>query len=155
MKDEYEGIVEARLLPADRRAGPRDGAATSCTATSPTRCSSRRGAHVEAINHALRDVPADRVRAARLLGQLRGPAPPRHRASRRSSTTSCRRSRDDPLRGGEPAPRARVAVWRDAADPRRQDPRPGVLDTTANYIEHPSSSRSGIETSPTSSAPTA
>ena len=36
-------------------------------------------AQVEALNYALENVPADRARAASVLGQLRGTAPPRCR----------------------------------------------------------------------------
>ncbi len=34
--------------------------------------------HIEVLNHALRNVPADRVAHARVLGQLRGAAPSRY-----------------------------------------------------------------------------
>ena len=74
MRVEYEAIVAAGLRAADRRARPRDGPPHHV----PRR--PRRGVrgtasrvHVEALNHALRDIPADRVRLHLCWGNYEGP----------------------------------------------------------------------------------
>ena len=81
--------------------------------------------HVEAINHALRDVPADRVRLHLCWGNYEGP----HHldvGSRRSSTW-CSRAKPSTIlfEAANPRHAHEWAVWRDARDPRRQDARPG------------------------------
>ena len=71
-----------RGLPAaDRRARPRHGPSHDVPRTRARRVPRALAArHVEVLNHALRNVPAERVAHARLLGQLRGAAPPRRAA---------------------------------------------------------------------------
>ena len=49
--------------------------------------------NIEALNHATRNIDPEHAQDARLLGQLRGPAPLRRAASRTSSTSSSRRAR--------------------------------------------------------------
>jgi 5-methyltetrahydropteroyltriglutamate--homocysteine methyltransferase len=95
------------------------------------------GANVEALNHALRDIPPDRLRLHLCWGNYEGP-----------------HHRDIPLREILPiALRARAqAISFEGANPRHEhewivfremklpDDRviiPGVLDSTTNFIEHP------------------
>ena len=88
-EDRVRGHRRGRLLPADRRARPRHGPPHHV----PRRA--RRGLRRAGGGARRRDQPGAARRPARsrprapVLGQLRGPAPPRHRRSRRSSTTSC------------------------------------------------------------------
>jgi 5-methyltetrahydropteroyltriglutamate--homocysteine methyltransferase len=90
-------------------------------------------------------VPADRVRAALCWGNYEGP----HHLDigvekiidsvlQRSRRRSCSR----------PPTRATRTSGRcgETRRSRRQDPRPGVLDTTANFIEHPELVAQRIET---------
>ena len=64
---------------------------------------------VEALNHAVRDIPADRMRMHICWGQLRRPARPRHSRSRRSSAIVLEgQAGRHPVRGREPAASARV-----------------------------------------------
>ena len=120
MKVEYEAIVAAGLQRADRRAGPGDGAPHHVPRPPDEEFVAAAARHVEVLNHALRDVPRRSGAPAPLLGQLRRPPPPRHRRWTRSSTWCWRaKPRDDRLRGGQPAPRARVGgVARGARSPR-------------------------------------
>jgi 5-methyltetrahydropteroyltriglutamate--homocysteine methyltransferase len=93
--------------------------------------------HVEAINHALRDVPADRVRMHLCWGNYEGP----HHLDidlakivdviLRAKPTTILFEAANPRHAHE------WAVWREASIPEDKILAPGVLDSTTNYIEHP------------------
>ena len=139
MKTEYEGIVEAGFylqidapdLAMGRHIMYRD---------EPDEVFVERAAvHVDAINQALRDVPGDRVRVHLCWGNYEGP----HHLDIELDEDLRRRHAPEGLgaavRGLQPAPRARVGGVEANADKIPDDKIliPGVLDTTANYIEHP------------------
>jgi 5-methyltetrahydropteroyltriglutamate--homocysteine methyltransferase len=139
MKVEYEGIVEAGFylqidapdLAMGRHIMYRD---------EPDEVFVERAAvHVDAINHALRDVPADRVRVHLCWGNYEGP----HHLD-----IELRKIFDDVVRlkpttllfeAANPRHEHEWAVWAENRDriPEDRILVPGVLDTTANYIEHP------------------
>ena len=83
------GDRRGRPDPADRLRPTSPWAGTSASATWTTRnsCASAEQ-QVEALNHALRERAGRPGAHAPLLGQLRGPAHPRHRRSRRSCRSS-------------------------------------------------------------------
>jgi 5-methyltetrahydropteroyltriglutamate--homocysteine methyltransferase len=139
MKTEYEGIVEAGFylqidapdLAMGRHIMYRD---------EPDEVFVERAAvHVDAINQALRDVPGDRVRVHLCWGNYEGP----HHLD-----IELEKIFDDIMRlkasalqfeASNPRHAHEWAVWKENAD-KIPDDRiliPGVLDTTANYIEHP------------------
>ena len=62
--------------------------------------------HVEVLNDALRNVPADRCAHPHLLGQLRGAARPRHRLRQGRADPHQGQAAGARGRGREPAPRA-------------------------------------------------
>ncbi len=139
MKTEYEGIVEAGFylqidapdLAMGRHIMYRD---------EPDEVFVERAAvHVDAINQALRDVPGDRVRVHLCWGNYEGP----HHLD-----IELEKIFDDVMRlkasalqfeAANPRHAHEWAVWRANADKIPEDKIliPGVLDTTANYIEHP------------------
>jgi 5-methyltetrahydropteroyltriglutamate--homocysteine methyltransferase len=99
----------------------------------------RAGVHVDAINHALRDVPADRVRLHVCWGNYEGP----HHLD-----IELRKIFDHVIRlkpstilfeAANPRHAHEWEVWREQRERIPDDKilAPGVLDTTANYIEHP------------------
>jgi 5-methyltetrahydropteroyltriglutamate--homocysteine methyltransferase len=99
----------------------------------------RAGVHVDAINHALRDVPAERVRLHVCWGNYEGP----HHLD-----IELRKIFDHVIRlkpstilfeAANPRHAHEWEVWREQRDRIPDDKilAPGVLDTTANYIEHP------------------
>ena len=112
MRVEYEAVTEGRRVGADRLPGPGDGAPHPVRGSRSRRVPARgaaqhRGAQPRHAQH--------RPRAAahaRLLGQLRGPAPLRRAASRHRRPRLHRAPGRDRLRGRQPAPRARVADLR-------------------------------------------
>ena len=93
--------------------------------------------HVDALNHALADIPADRVRLHVCWGNYEGP----HHCDAplsmvlpialRANVGALCSSRPNPRHGHE---------WRTLADMPIPDDRiliPGVIDSTTNFIEHP------------------
>ena len=93
--------------------------------------------HVEVLNHALREIPAECVRLHVCWGNYEGP----HHLD-----IALDRIIDAILRGkpqtilfeaASPRHAHEWAVWRDTAVPDDKILAPGVLDSTTNYIEHP------------------
>ena len=93
--------------------------------------------HVEVLNHALRDVPADRVRLHLCWGNYEGPH-------------HCDIDLDKIVQGflkakpgiilfeaSNPRHEHEWSVWRDAKIPEDKILVPGVISSTTNYIEHP------------------
>jgi 5-methyltetrahydropteroyltriglutamate--homocysteine methyltransferase len=93
--------------------------------------------HVEAINNALRDIPADRVRLHLCWGNYEGPH-------------HCDIDLDKIIKGflkakpstllfeaANPRHEHEWSVWRDAKIPDDKILVPGVISSTSNYIEHP------------------
>ncbi|HEY3728645.1 MAG TPA: cobalamin-independent methionine synthase II family protein [Solirubrobacteraceae bacterium] len=137
MKTEYEAIVAAGVqlqidapdLAMGRHIMYRDASDEEFVASVER--------HVEAINRALRDIPADRLRLHLCWGNYEGP----HHLDIALEKII------DPVLRAKPAtilfeaanPRHahEWAVWREARIPEDKVLAPGVLDTTANYIEHP------------------
>ena len=93
--------------------------------------------HVEVLNHALRDIPADRVRLHLCWGNYEGPH-------------HCDIDLDKIVQGflkakpstilfeaANPRHEHEWSVWRDAKIPQDKVLVPGVISSTTNYIEHP------------------
>ena len=78
---------------------------------------------VEALNHALANVPRGAGALPPLLGQLARPAQARHPARRPRRRHARRQGAGVSVRGGERAPRARVHAVGAREAARRQDPR--------------------------------
>jgi 5-methyltetrahydropteroyltriglutamate--homocysteine methyltransferase len=93
--------------------------------------------HVEAINRALADVPADRVRLHLCWGNYEGP----HHLDIALEKIIDAILRAKPatilFEAANPRHAHEWAVWREATIPGDKILAPGVLDSTTNYIEHP------------------
>jgi 5-methyltetrahydropteroyltriglutamate--homocysteine methyltransferase len=93
--------------------------------------------HVEAINRALRDIPAERVRMHLCWGNYEGP----HHLDIALEKIIPQILRAKPatilFEAANPRHAHEWAVWRDASIPEDKILAPGVLDSTTNYIEHP------------------
>jgi 5-methyltetrahydropteroyltriglutamate--homocysteine methyltransferase len=93
--------------------------------------------HVAAINRALADVPADRVRLHVCWGNYEGPhhldipvaAIMDHILEAKPSTLL--------FEAANPRHEHEWTAWRDAAIPDDKVLAPGVISSTSNYIEHP------------------
>ena len=97
------------------------------------RAAARRGAQPRDCQH-----PARAAAHARVLGQLRGPAPLRRAARRHHRHRVPGAAERDLVRGRQPAPRARVdACSRRVKLPDGKVLIPGVIESKSNFIEHP------------------
>ena len=94
MRQEYEAIVDAGFVLQIDCPDLAMGRHIQFAGPERRRVPRKRAAlHIEALNHALANIPAGPHAHARVLGQLRRPAPLRRAASTTSSTSCSRRSR--------------------------------------------------------------
>ena len=94
-------------------------------------------ANVEALNHALRDIPADRMRLHLCWGNYEGP---HHRdIPLRQILGIALKARPQALsfEGANPRHEHEWVVFREVKLPDDRIIIPGVLDSTTNFIEHP------------------
>jgi len=94
-------------------------------------------ANVEALNHALRDIPADRLRLHLCWGNYEGP---HHRdIPLREILPIALKARPQALsfEGANPRHEHEWVVFREIKLPDDRLIIPGVLDSTTNFIEHP------------------
>jgi 5-methyltetrahydropteroyltriglutamate--homocysteine methyltransferase len=93
--------------------------------------------NVEALNHALRDIPADRIRLHLCWGNYEGP---HHRdIPLREIVRVVLKARPQALslEGANPRHEHEWVVFREVKLPDDKVLIPGVLDSTTNFIEHP------------------
>jgi 5-methyltetrahydropteroyltriglutamate--homocysteine methyltransferase len=94
-------------------------------------------ANVEALNHALRDIPPDRLRMHLCWGNYEGP---HHRDIPLKDIIAVvlkGRPQAISLEGANPRHEHEWAVFKDVKLPEDKVLIPGVLDSTTNFIEHP------------------
>ena len=137
MKEEYDAIVRAGfVLQVDcpDLAMSRHLAFAELTTAQFVKIAE---ANVEALNHALRDLPPDRLRLHLCWGNYEGP---HHRdIPLREILPVVLRARPQALsfEGANPRHEHEWAVFRDVKLPDDKILIPGVLDSTTNFIEHP------------------
>jgi 5-methyltetrahydropteroyltriglutamate--homocysteine methyltransferase len=93
--------------------------------------------HVEAINRALRDIPADRARLHLCWGNYEGPHHLDIEASKIADVVLKAKPATILFEAGNPRHEHEWAAWREADIPADKILAPGVIDSTCNYIEHP------------------
>jgi 5-methyltetrahydropteroyltriglutamate--homocysteine methyltransferase len=94
-------------------------------------------AHVEALNHALRNCPAERVRMHICWGNYEGPH--HHDVPMEVVLPVALRAKPQGLlfESANPRHAHEWAVFRDTAIPEEKILIPGVIDSVTNFIEHP------------------
>ncbi len=97
------------------------------------------GAHVEALNHALADVPAEKVRVHICWGNYEGPHVCDIPMAKMFDTLMSTRARYVLFETSNPRHGHEWSVFRDRASdiPEGKVLVPGVVDTTTNFVEHP------------------
>ncbi|MDW3224843.1 MAG: cobalamin-independent methionine synthase II family protein [Paracoccaceae bacterium] len=97
------------------------------------------GAHVEALNHALQDVPEDRVRIHICWGNYEGPHVCDIGMEKVFDTLMSAKARHVLFETSNPRHAHEWTVFRDrkADIPDTKVLVPGVVDTTTNFVEHP------------------
>jgi 5-methyltetrahydropteroyltriglutamate--homocysteine methyltransferase len=137
MKTEYEAIVAAGFqlqidapdLAMGRHIMYRDRSDEEFVAAA--------GRHVEAINRALRDVPAEKVRLHLCWGNYEGPHHLDIDVAKILDVVLGAKPATILFEAANPRHEHESAAWREAKIPDDKTLAPGVLDTTTNYIEHP------------------
>lgn len=137
MKVEYEAITEAGLLLQvdcpDLAMGRHIRFRDEDTATFQQAAQRQ----VEALNYALQNVPADRVRMHLCWGNYEGPHT--HDVDLRDIIDIVLSAKPQAVQFEAANPRHahEWQIWADAAIPDDKVLIPGVLDTTTNFVEHP------------------
>jgi 5-methyltetrahydropteroyltriglutamate--homocysteine methyltransferase len=102
--------------------------------------------HVEAINQALRDVPADRVRLHLCWGNYEGPHHLDIGVENIIDSVLHAKPQTILFEAANPRHAHEWVIWKDAKIPDDKVLAPGVLETTSNFIEHPELVAQRIET---------
>lgn len=105
------------------------------------------GSHVEALNHALSDVPEDRVRVHICWGNYEGPHVCDIPMAKMFDTLMSAKARYVLFETSNPRHGHEWTVFRDRKGDIPDDKVlvPGVVDTTTNFVEHPELVRQRIE----------
>lgn len=137
MSAEYELIVGSGLLVQIDAPDLAMGRHTMYRDRSVEEFLNRAAKHIEVLNHALRNVPADRVRMHVCWGNYEGPH--HHDVPLERLLPVVVRAKIGGLliEGANPRHAHEWAVFRDAPVPEDMIVIPGVISSTTNYIEHP------------------
>ena len=137
MKTEYEAIVGAGFLLQIDAPDLAMGRHIMYRDRSDEEFAAAAVRHVEAINRALRDVPADRVRLHLCWGNYEGPHHLDIDVAKIVDVVL--RAKPDTIlfEAANPRHEHEWATWGDTDIPDGKILAPGVIDTTCNYIEHP------------------
>jgi 5-methyltetrahydropteroyltriglutamate--homocysteine methyltransferase len=137
MRAEYELIVAAGLLLQIDAPDLAMGRHTMYRERSVEEFLSRAARHIEVLNHALRNVPAERVRMHVCWGNYEGPH--HHDVPLEQLLPVIVRAKAQALliEGANPRHAHEWAVFRDYELPEDKVLVPGVISSTTNYIEHP------------------
>jgi 5-methyltetrahydropteroyltriglutamate--homocysteine methyltransferase len=93
--------------------------------------------HVEALNHALADVPADRLRIHVCWGNYEGPHTHDVDLAKLATIILGVNATAFSIEAANPRHEHEWAVWKDIRLPDDKILLPGVVDTCTNYVEHP------------------
>jgi len=137
MRVEYEGIVAAGFLLQIDAPDLGMGRHTMYRDRSVDEFLSQAAMHVEVLNHALRNVPEDRVRMHVCWGNYEGPH--HHDVPLELLLPVVVKARAQGLlfEGANPRHAHEWTVFRDQEIPADKILIPGVLSSTTNYVEHP------------------
>ncbi|HLS80971.1 MAG TPA: hypothetical protein VK025_06165 [Steroidobacter sp.] len=137
MRVEYEAIVAAGFLLQIDAPDLAMGRHTMYRDRSIDEFLQRAARHIEVLNHALRNIPADRVRMHVCWGNYEGPH--HHDAPLELLLPVIVKARVQGLliEGANPRHAHEWSVFREQSIPDDKIIIPGVLSTTTNYIEHP------------------
>jgi 5-methyltetrahydropteroyltriglutamate--homocysteine methyltransferase len=137
MQEEYEAIVAAGFVLQLDCPDLAMAHHTSFQDLNETEFLTRAAFHVEALNHALRNVPAERARIHICWGNYEGP----HDHDIPFSKVVGILIRAKPMallvEAANPRHAHEWRVWQDVKLPEDKILVPGVLDTSTNYVEHP------------------
>jgi 5-methyltetrahydropteroyltriglutamate--homocysteine methyltransferase len=137
MRSEYEAIVRAGFL---LQVDCPDLAMSRHTAfqhLSEAEFLKRARFHVDALNHALANVPFDRVRIHVCWGNYEGPHTHDIELSKILGIVLAAKAQALSLEAANPRHEHEWAIWKEIKLPSDKILLPGVVDTSTNYVEHP------------------
>lgn len=139
MRAEYEGLTQAGLLIQIDAPDMAMGRHTMYRDRTETDFVSLAARHIEVLNHALRNVPADRIRMHVCWGNYEGPHT--HDVPMEKLLPVVMKAKPQAILFEAANPR-HAHEWKVFRDLKAQIPEdkllvPGVLSTTTNYVEHP------------------
>ncbi len=148
MRAEYEGLTKAGLLIQIDAPDMAMGRHTMYRDRTENDFVSLAARHVEVLNHALRNVPADRVRMHVCWGNYEGPHT--HDVPMEKLLAVVMKAKPQAILFEAANPR-HAHEWKVFRDLKSQIPDdkilvPGVLSTTTNYVEHPELVAERLET---------
>lgn len=137
MKVEYEAIVEAGLLLQVDCPDLAMGRHIKFRDVDEATFLRNAELQVEALNYALQNIPADRLRMHVCWGNYEGPHT--HDVPLATILPIVLRAKPSAIlfEGANPRHAHEWTVWRDATIPDDKVLIPGVLDSTTNFVEHP------------------
>jgi 5-methyltetrahydropteroyltriglutamate--homocysteine methyltransferase len=137
LQSEYEAIVRAGIILQIDAPDLAMGRHTMYRDRTLEEFESLAARHIEVLNHALRNVPAERVRMHVCWGNYEGPH--HHDVPMARLLPIVLRAKPQGLlfEGANPRHAHEWTVFRDARIPEDKVLIPGVLSTTTNYVEHP------------------
>jgi 5-methyltetrahydropteroyltriglutamate--homocysteine methyltransferase len=137
LRSEYEAIVAAGFLLQIDAPDLGMGRHTMYRNASVGEFLSRAARHIEVLNHALRNIPADRLRMHVCWGNYEGPH--HHDVPMEQLLPVVIKAKPQALlfEGANPRHAHEWAVFRDTRIPDDKVLVPGVLSSTTNYVEHP------------------
>ena len=137
MQQEYEAIVEAGFVLQLDCPDLAMAHHTSFQDLSETDFLKRAAFHVEVLNHALRNVPADRARIHICWGNYEGPHDHDIAFAKVAPILVKAKPMALVVEAANPRHAHEWTVWRETKLPDDKILVPGVLDTSTNYVEHP------------------
>ena len=137
LRTEYEAIAAAGLILQIDAPDLAMGRHTMYRSRTVEEFESLAARHIEVLNHALRNIPADHVRMHVCWGNYEGPH--HHDVPMERLLPIVLKGKPQGLlfEGANPRHAHEWTVFRDAGIPDDKILIPGVLATTTNYIEHP------------------
>ena len=137
MKVEYEGIAEAGLVIQIDSPDLALGRHVLFKDKSDKEFVTMAELHIEALNHALQNIPAEQLRLHVCWGNYQGP----HHCDIEMKKILPAVLKAKPMalsfEGANPRHSHEWSVFRDAKIPENKVLIPGVLDSTTNFVEHP------------------
>jgi 5-methyltetrahydropteroyltriglutamate--homocysteine methyltransferase len=137
MGEEYEAIVAAGFVLQVDCPDVAMSRHTGFQALSEGDFLKRAAFHVEALNHALRRVPADMVRIHVCWGNYEGPHTHDVDLVKIVDTVLRAKAQAISIEAANPRHDHEWAIWKDVPLPDDKILMPGMIDTSTNYVEHP------------------
>jgi 5-methyltetrahydropteroyltriglutamate--homocysteine methyltransferase len=137
MQEEYEAIVNAGFILQLDCPDLAMAHHTSFQELNEEDFLKRAAFHVDALNHALRNVPADRARIHICWGNYEGPHDHDIAFAKVAPILVKAKPQALVVEAANPRHAHEWAVWQETTLPDDKILVPGVLDTSTNYVEHP------------------